>query len=93
MQSLTLTSITSIAGLWREHQPQRVNDVSARLLPRAALAEHTSHLRDRGDCPAFLARLINDRQIKLLRHAHKDTATRGLTDGDGEGGIRTRDGV
>jgi len=90
MQRLTLTAISSIARLWREHQPQRVDDVAARLLSCAPLAEDASHLRNRGDDPAFLAGLINDRQIELLRHGHTIPPQRPAEE-DGETGIRTRD--
>jgi hypothetical protein len=87
MQRLTLTPITDVAGLRREHQPQSVNDVRACLLPRATLAEHTSHLGDRRNDPAFLAGLVDDRQIKLLRHQLQDIATEspgaGQTDAPG----------
>ncbi len=76
MQRLTLSPITGVAGLRREHQSQRINDIRACLIPRAPLAEDTSHLRDRRDDPAFIAGLIDDRQIKLLRHRSNDTAQR-----------------
>lgn len=89
MQCLTLTPITGVAGLWREHQAQRIDDVRACLLPRVPLTEYASHLRDRRDDPALIARLINDRQIKLLRHGPQDTVTGPPEVVDGEGGIRT----
>ncbi len=76
MQRLTLAAISGIAGLWREHQTQRIDDVRARLLPRTPLAKDTSHLRDRRNDPAFVSRLINNRQIKPLSHRPNDTDQR-----------------
>lgn len=73
MQRLTLTAVSGITGLWREHQTRRIDDIRARLLPRTPLAEDTSHLRDRRNDPAFVSRLINDRQIKPLSHRSNDT--------------------
>ncbi len=76
MQRLTLAAISGIAGLWREHQTQRIDDVRARLLPRTPLAKDTSHLGDRRNDPAFISRLINNRQIKPLSHRPNDTCQR-----------------
>jgi hypothetical protein len=93
MQCLTLTPITGVAGLWREHQAQRIDDVRACLLPRVSLAEYASHLRDRRDDPALLARLINDRQISRSGMGYRIPSLGPPEVADGEGGIRTRDGV
>jgi hypothetical protein len=73
MQCLTLTPIIGITGLWREHQSKRIDDVGARFIPRTPLAKDTGYLGNRRDHPAFLAGLIDDRQIKLLRHTANDT--------------------
>jgi hypothetical protein len=85
MQRLALTPVISVAGLWREHQPQRIDDALARLLSRAALTEDTSDLRNGRDDPTILTGLVNDRQIKLLGHATNDTA-RAAPEMDGDGG-------
>lgn len=71
MQRFTLTLIARLAGLGREHQAKRVNDIGASLLACSALAEYAGNLRDRRDEPAFLAWLVDDRQVKLLSHKEK----------------------
>jgi hypothetical protein len=76
MQRLTLSLIICLPGLGREHQPQGIDDVSASFLAGSPLAEDAVNLRDRRDDPAILARLVDDRQIKLLGHQSQDTAQR-----------------
>jgi len=73
MQRFTLTLIARLAGLWGEHQAQRVDDIRTRFITRSTLAEDARNLRDRRDGPAILARLVDDRQIKLLSHRPHDT--------------------
>jgi hypothetical protein len=73
VQRLALTPVISIPRLRREHEPECVDDVRARLCLRASLAEDAGDLRDRGDDPSFLAGLVDDRQVKLLWHMTNDT--------------------
>lgn len=69
LQRFALTLVVNVAGLWREHERKRVEDVLPRFLARAALAEDARHLGDRNDDPAVLPRLVDDRQIQRVVHA------------------------
>src|SRR5215213_1291337 len=77
MQRLALAPVVVGAGLRREHQLERLEDVLARLFPRVTLTEDTGHLGDRGDDPAVFARLIDDRQIEFANHGRNDSAKEG----------------
>jgi hypothetical protein len=68
MQRLALSSIVSIAGLWREHEPKRIDHVRACLLSGPALTKDPNDLRNRCDDPAIVPRLVDNGQVKLLWH-------------------------
>jgi hypothetical protein len=68
MQCLALTPVIGIAGLRGEHKPERVDDVRTGLRLGPSLAKDTGDLGNRRDDPPFLAGLVDDRQVKLIRH-------------------------
>ncbi len=73
MQYLSLTLIVLGSRLGREHHTQRVDDVLASLVTSPTLAEDAGDLGNRDHDPPILTRLVDDRQIKLLRHKGHDT--------------------
>src|SRR5680860_977440 len=61
--------LTDRVRLGRGHELERVEDVHARLVARAALAEDAGDLGDRRDDPAVLVLLVENRWLSSGRHS------------------------
>ncbi len=69
MQRFALALVVNRAGLWREHERKRVDDVFPCFFARTALAERAGNLEHSGDNPAILVgRVKSDRQVQRVRH-------------------------